>query len=131
MTYDEFVIAPVVKRISQRSSEPLFQVRVLAGAHWKSELIQVILLALNCGRSLVVGRRLAKAQVGVRFPAPAPRSECCFWWDRKPETDESRRGREVRQQTETCDRLPPPVPETMKMSLSFLQTEKGLLEKVF
>ena len=27
--------APVVKWISQRSSKPLFQVRILAGAQWK------------------------------------------------------------------------------------------------
>ena len=68
-------IAPVVKWISQRSSEPLLWVRILPGALGEIEQIRHDCYnGETCGYGLVVECVLAKDETGVRFSLPAPRS---------------------------------------------------------
>ena len=61
----------MVKWISQQSSELLFQVRVLAGAHKARVVTKVVLRYRASGYGLVVERVLAKDETGVRFSLAA------------------------------------------------------------
>ena len=66
-----FLCAPVVKWISQLTSDQLFWVRVLAGA-LEVRGKDVLLFPIR-GYGLVVKRVLAKDQSGVRFSLAAPK----------------------------------------------------------
>ncbi len=69
------LLAPVVKWISQQSSELSFQVRVLAGALERRGTTVLLSSRATCGYGLVVKRVLAKDESGVRFSLSAPNKE--------------------------------------------------------